>query len=66
MCVEIEYDDGSIDQVTNYEVDTETSLSRADKTRTITYKEGNTTLEAEIVQRKKLKKECEIYFKQAN
>lgn len=48
MCVEIEYDDGSIEQVTNYEVDTETSLSRADKTRTITYKEGNTTLEAEI------------------
>ena len=37
MCVEIEYDDGSIEQVTNYEVDTETSLSRADKTRTITY-----------------------------
>lgn len=48
MCVEIEYDDGSIEQVTKYEVDTETSLSRADKTRTITYKEGNTTLEAEI------------------
>lgn len=48
MCVEIEYDDGSIEQVTNYEVDTETSLSRADKTRTITYKEGDTTLEAEI------------------
>lgn len=48
MCVEIEYDDGSIEQVTNYEVDTETSLSRADKARTITYKEGNTTLEAEI------------------
>ena len=48
MCVEIEYDDGSIEQVTNYEVDTETSLSRADKTRTITYKEGDTTLEKEI------------------
>ena len=48
MCVEIEYDDGSIEQVTNYEVDTETSLSRADKTRTITYKEGDITLEKEI------------------
>lgn len=48
MCVEIEYDDGSIEQVTNYEVDTETSLSRADKTRTITYKEGDITLEKKI------------------
>lgn len=48
MCVEIEYDDGSIEQVTNYEVDTETSLSRVDKTRTITYKEGDITLEKEI------------------
>lgn len=48
MCVEIEYDDGSIEQVTNYEVDTETPLSRADKTRTITYKEGDITLEKEI------------------
>lgn len=48
MCVEIEYDDGSIEQVTSYEVDTETSLSRADKTRTITYKEGDITLEKEI------------------
>lgn len=48
MCVEIEYDDGSIEQVTNYEVDTETPLSRADKTRTITYKEGDITLKKEI------------------
>lgn len=48
ICVYIEYNDGTIEQVTNYEVNTMKILSSTDNTRKITYKKGDITLETEV------------------